>query len=71
MAEDNEKPAAGAGTAVWYFLGATFLFTSSTFIRPNGEQSLPIIVGSLVLGFIVFIAGVVVFSRELKAKRRD
>lgn len=65
--EENTPAKKTTGTAVWYFVGATFLFASTTFLhgKPGIE---PLIYIALACGFVVLIAGMVVFSRELRAK---
>jgi hypothetical protein len=55
-------------TAVWYFIGATFIFAAPTiFFR---DADLPwLLVAALVLGFAVFAGGIVVFVREQRQGR--
>jgi len=68
---DAERPDGSTGTAVWYFVGATFLFAGSTFLGSSGDggaSPLGLIAG--ILGFVVLAAGLWVFSREWKSKRK-
>lgn len=54
-------------TAVWYFIGATFIFISPTLFFPDVGMWLPI--ASLALGLLVFTFGAFVFFRELGLTR--
>jgi hypothetical protein len=54
--------------AVWYFVGATFLFAGSTIFGTSGDGRGPLAVIGIVAGFAVLVVGLVVFGRELKGK---
>jgi small basic protein len=63
---EQKQPESG-GVAVWYFVGATFLLAGTTFL---GESGGPILrIAGIVLGGIVLVAGIVVFRRELTARK--
>jgi hypothetical protein len=62
---DDKRPYAG-GTAVWYFVGATFLFAGTFFYGDEGGPVLRIV--GIVLGFVVLVAGFVVFRKEYRAR---
>lgn len=64
--QDRQRPA----TAVWYFVGATFLFSGGVFGQTLLETSPWLSIVSFVLGAVVFVIGAVVFTRELRAKDR-
>lgn len=53
---------AGTSTAVWYFVGATFLFAGPLIFGVNDFGFFRII--TLVLGAVVMVAGFVVLRRE-------
>ena len=69
MAE-SERPDKPGGTAVWYFVGATFLFAGSTFLGTPAEDGGANPIGLIggILGFVVLAAGLWVFARERKRK---
>jgi len=70
MGNDPSSSESG-GTAVWYFVGATFLFAGSTFLGSaddGGASPFGIIAG--IAGAVVLVAGLWVFSREWKGKRK-
>ncbi len=52
----------GGTTAVWYFVGATFLFAGPV-IFGFGEMGFLRIL-TLVLGAVIFVCGVIVWRRE-------
>ncbi|WP_285041161.1 hypothetical protein [Plantibacter sp. LMC-P-059a] len=52
----------GSSTAVWYFVGATFLFAGPLIFGVNDFGFFRII--TLVLGAVVMVAGFVVLRRE-------
>lgn len=54
--------------AVWYFVGATFIFAAPVLYFPDAE--LWIRIASFALGFLVMIAGGVRLAREI-TQRRD
>jgi hypothetical protein len=62
----DEKKRTSGGVAVWYFIGATFLFAGTTLFGDLGGPVLRIL--GIVLGVIVFAAGIVVFRREAQAR---
>jgi hypothetical protein len=62
---DEKRPYSG-GVAVWYFVGATFLFAGTTFL---GDEAGPVVrIGGIVLGLVVLVAGFVVFRKEWNAR---
>jgi ABC-type uncharacterized transport system permease subunit len=61
-----ESPA--AQTAVWYFVGATFIFAASAG-SILGDLGPVLTAIGFVAGAVVFVAGLLVFRRELRAKR--
>jgi hypothetical protein len=65
----DEKKPESTGTAVWYFVAATFLFAGTSFFGTSGEGRGWVAIVGIVLGFVVLAAGIVVFSRELKGRR--
>lgn len=62
----NETPQ----IAVWYFVGATFIFIAPTMFF-QGSAPLPVTTGTLVAGFIVVVLGGVQLGREIRQRRRD
>ena len=68
----NDNPTESGGTAVWYFVGATFLFAGSTFLGSptddGGASPFGIIAG--LAGVVVLVAGIWVFARENKGRRK-
>ena len=55
-----------AQVAVWYFVGATFLFVTPILFIPDAPLWLRVV--SLILGVIVMIAGGVQFAREISQR---
>ena len=66
---EAKKPQTPGGTAVWYFVAATFLFSGTTFFGTSGEGRGPLTIVGIVAGFVVLVAGIVVFRRELLGRR--
>ena len=62
--EESQAPS----TAVWYFVAATFLFSGSMIYGDAGGPALRIV--GLVIGAVIFAAGVVVLRRELAGRNR-
>lgn len=58
---------APANTAVWYFVGATFLFAGPTVFSFGDNGFLRVL--TLVLGAVVFVCGIIVFRREHLSRR--
>ena len=65
----SETPQGSGGTAIWYFVFATFLFSGSTFFGTSGDHRDAIAIVGIVAGFVVLAAGIVVFGREMKGNR--
>ena len=61
-AANGSGSSTGGTTAVWYFVGATFLFAGPV-IFGFGEMGFLRIL-TLVLGAVVFVCGVIVWRRE-------
>jgi uncharacterized membrane protein YoaK (UPF0700 family) len=62
----DEKQRSSGGTAVWYFVGATFLFAGTTIFGHDGWPAVRIL--GTVLGLVVLVAGFVVMRREFRAR---
>lgn len=56
-------------TSVWYFVGATFLFTAAVFVMTMTDGLMIVAGVILALGVVAAIAGAVVLRRELQSKR--
>jgi hypothetical protein len=65
----SETPQSSGGTAIWFFVCATFLFSGSTFFGTSGDHRDAIAIVGIVAGFVVLAAGIVVFGREMKGNR--
>lgn len=64
MASSTQTPE----TSVWYFVGATFIFSSpALFFRDSALPWLPFVTYGL--GLVVFVTGIVVFVREQRQRR--
>jgi len=59
-----EKAKPQQQVAVWYFIGATFAFASTTLFFPDPEPWLRI--ATLIIGFALVVAGAFQLGRELK-----
>ncbi|MBG6215301.1 hypothetical protein RCH23_003241 [Cryobacterium sp. CAN_C3] len=55
-------------TAVWYFVGATFMFVSPTLIF-QGSDLLWLRLLTLVAGLITLTSGILVWTREQRQRR--
>lgn len=55
-------------TSIWYFVGATFIFGAPALYFP-GDEYFWLRLATIVLGFVVVAAGIVVFIREQGARR--
>lgn len=64
---EQDAPKAAANTAVWYFVGATFLFAGPTIFSFGDNGFLRVL--TLVLGAVVFVCGIIVFRREQLSRR--
>lgn len=68
MSADHNAEQAPTQTAVWYFIGATFILTMPNLLFPDlAWWSRFVFIG---LGFAVMVAGFVQLRRELGAQRR-
>ena len=67
MGNDPSSRESG-GTAVWYFVGATFLFAGSTFLGSADDGGASPF--GVVAGVVVLVAGLWVFAREIKGRRK-
>ena len=67
--EMRDSPRNSGGTAIWYFVAATFLFSGSTFFGTSGEHRDAIAIVGIVAGFVVLAVGMVVFRREMTRSR--
>lgn len=57
-------------TAVWYFVGATFVFLSPTLIfQFQGADVLWLRLLTLGVGLVIFTSGIVVLAREQRQRR--
>lgn len=66
-AQPTDKSAGRDGTAVWYFIGATFLFAGPTLLREQVGPELSFV--AMIAGLIVLVAGLVVVRTEWSAKK--
>jgi len=67
--DEPAAPQSPGGTAIWYFVGATFLLSGSSFFGISGDGRGPLTIIGIVAGFVVLAVGLVVFRRELTGKR--
>lgn len=68
MSTDHDAEQTPTQTAVWYFIGATFIFTMPNLLFPDlAWWSRFVFIG---LGFAVMVAGFVQLRKELAARRR-
>jgi hypothetical protein len=65
----RETPRNSGGTAIWYFVASTFLFSGSTFFGTSGDHRDAIAIVGIVAGFVVLAVGIVVFGREMRGNR--
>lgn len=63
MSSNTDSP---ASVSVWYFVGATFAF-ASTSLYPDSPLWLRIV--TMILGFVLVVIGGYYLSRELGARR--
>ena len=71
MMGNNPRSSEPGGTAVWYFVGATFLFAGSTFLGSSGDGGAsPFGLAAGIAGVVVLVVGIWVFAREIKGRRK-
>ncbi len=65
MATTHDSP---PQIAVWYFVGASFVFSSTTLLFP--EPDLWLRVATLVVGFLLVVVGGIQLGAELRRRPR-
>lgn len=65
-----ETPQKAPDTAVWYFIGATFMFALGPMVFSAGDPGAWQVAVFVILGMVVMACGVVVFVRERRQRKQ-